>query len=340
MPAEKPPDPGPAPSPAERLRLARRQAVSGEVARVQARAGTVPLVTPQVDGVDLVAWAAANVALIERELHASGGLRLRGFRLPDVAAFEAFARAASGGRELLEYTYRSTPRTRLEGRVYTSTEYPPSQAIPLHNENAYSRDWPARLFFWCVQPAVRGGATPVADSRRVYQRIDPAVRERFSERGVLYVRNYGGLDLPWQEVFQTEDRGEVERFCGGAGIECEWSEEGLRTRQRCQGVARHPVTGELVWFNQAHLFHVSALEPQTRASLLELLPEERLPRHAYYGDGSPIEEQALEHVRAAYRETAVSEPWQAGELLVVDNLLMAHGREPYEGPRRVLVAMT
>ncbi len=241
---------------------------------------------------------------------------------------------------MVEYTYRSTPRTRLEGRVYTSTEYPPGQSIPLHNENAYARQWPTRICFWCVQPADQGGATPVADSRLVYRRLDPELRERFAAREVLYVRNYGGLDLSWQDVFQTRERAEVESFCRAAGITCEWSADGLRTRQRCQAVARHPRTGEMVWFNQAHLFHVSALDAPTRASILELLPEERFPRHAYYGDGAPIEEQALEHVRAVYREAAVSEPWQAGDLLLLDNMLMAHGREPYSGPRRVLVGMT
>ena len=163
----------------------------------------------------------------------------------------------------------------------------------------------------------------------------------FAERGVMYVRNYGsGVHLPWEVVFQTKERSEVERFCQEQGIAFEWKPDGgLRTRQVCQGVAVHPHTGETLWFNQAHLFHVSSLGASARQSLQELFREEELPRHAHFGDGSTIPEEVLEQVREAFRAECIEYPWQRGDVLLVDNMLVAHGRSPYSGPRRVLVAM-
>lgn len=297
------------------------------------------LAEPAIEGVDLLQWADASRDSIDRALLDNGGILFRGFSLASLDAFEDFVRRTSG--EPMTYTYRSTPRMEVSGKVYTSTEYPAHQWIPMHNEMSYSTRWPMRIGFYCALPAARGGETPIADSRRVYERIEPRVRDRFAAEGVLYVRNYGqGLDVSWQEVFQTSDPTEVEAFCREAGIECEWRGDGrLRTRQVCQGVTRHPLTGELVWFNQAHLFHVTSLDPKVREQLLAGVAIEDLPRNTYYGNGSPIADEDLEAIRRVYREEQVVFPWQQGDLLLLDNVLTAHGRAPFEGPRRILVAM-
>lgn len=298
------------------------------------------LVQPALEGVSLGGWLEGHGEEVERHLRERAGVLFRGFSVRSEADFEAVARSLSGS--LIEYTYRSTPRSQVHGRVYTSTEYPADQSIPLHNEMAYSRSWPMKIWFFCALPADQEGETPIADSRRVYELIDPAVRERFESRGVLYVRNYGGgLDLSWEDVFQTSDRGEVERFCRDARIELEWKPDGgLRTRQVCQATAIHPVTGEPVWFNQAHLFHVSSLDPAARESLLEEFGEAGLPRNTYYGDGTPLEEEALQHVREVYERTTQVFPWNRGDILLLDNMLAAHGRRPYAGRRRLLAVMS
>lgn len=277
--------------------------------------------------------------VVERELLGAGGILFRGFAFDGERGFEDFAR--SFGHELLTYDYASTPRTQLNGRVYTSTEYPAHQIIPLHNEQSYSLNWPMKIWFHCVQAAQVGGETPIADSRLVYQRIDPQVRQRFAEKRLMYVRNYGnGLDLTWQQAFSTEDKAEVERFCRLGDIDFEWKDDGeLRTRQVCQAVARHPVTDEWLWFNQAHLFHVSNLAPQVRETLISIVGEEHLPRNVYYGDGSPIELEALAHIREVLQGAQVAFPWQAGDVLMLDNMLVAHGRSAFQGARKVVVAM-
>ncbi|WP_416195175.1 TauD/TfdA family dioxygenase [Pseudomonas sp. MH9.3] len=276
---------------------------------------------------------------LDASLRTVGGVLFRGFTVATPIDFKRFA--ASFGAPLASYEFGSTPRSKVFAGVYSSTEYPAHQFIPLHNEQAYTRPWPSRIWFHCIKASDTGGETPICDSRLIYQRMPAEIRELFASRELLYVRNYSGaLDLPWQQVFNTEDRAQVERYCQDNGIEWEWKTDGeLRTRQRCPAVLQHPETGEWVWFNQAHLFHVSAIEPAVRASLLAAVGEENLPRHVYFGDGSPIADALLDSVRAVYDQTAVSFPWQAGDILMLDNRLVAHGRNPYTGDRKVIVAM-
>lgn len=300
----------------------------------------LPLVVqPAVNGVNLIAWVTNNREFIETHLLEHGAILFRNFDVHEVAEFERFIGAISG--RLLDYSYRSTPRRQVSGKIYTSTEYPASQSIPLHNENAYSRNWPMKIWFFCIRPAEGGGETPIADSRRVYERIGSKIKERFVGKKLVYVRNYGsGLDLPWQNVFQTTDKSEVEEYCRIVGMEFEWiDEDRLRTRQLCQAVATHPRTGERVWFNQAHLFHVSRLAVEVRGSLLSTLKEEDLPRNVYYGDGSPIEASVLDEICEKYEQEAITFPWQQGDILMLDNMLTAHGRRPFVGQRKVVVGM-
>jgi alpha-ketoglutarate-dependent taurine dioxygenase len=291
-------------------------------------------------GLDLAQWAGENREWIEASLLRHGGLLFRGFPVSAAADLQRFIAAVSG--DLLEYRYRSTPRTEIAGRIYSSTEYPADQEIPLHNENSYSQGWPLKIFFFCEQPATTGGMTPIADSARVYERISPAVRDRFREKRVMYVRNYGGgADLPWQEVFQTRESAAVDAFCRDHGISVEWLPGGrLRTRQVCQVVVRHPKSGRMLWFNQAHLFHVSSFEPEVREAMLEVFGPDELPRNAFYGDGSPLEEAALAEIRQIYREEQVTFVWEQADVLLLDNMAVAHGRTPYTGPRKIRVGMT
>ena len=302
--------------------------------------GLPVLMEPTVSGVDLESWLGANRETVEHVLFRHGGVLLRGFEVLSIAAFERMIEGAFGG--LLEYTNRSTPRTQVSGKVYTSTEFPANRTIPQHNEMSYTAEWPLKIAFLCVQTAACGGETPIADSRRVFERIAPEIRARFERLGVMYVRNYGfGIDLPWNEAFGTTNKSELEQILDRSGIQYEWiSPKRLRTRQVCQGTARHPHTNEMVWFNQAHLFHVSNLERELREQLLAAFREEDLPRNAYYGDGSPIESEVLDHIREAYQSETVDFPWNNGDLLLLDNMLASHGRNPFEGSRKVVVTMT
>jgi alpha-ketoglutarate-dependent taurine dioxygenase len=300
---------------------------------------SLPLVVrPLVEGLDLVTWALSHREFLNTHLWQHGGILFRDFYVSSAEVFEQFVVACSA--QLLEYRERSSPRTQVSENIYTSTDYPANQSIFLHNENSYQHTWPLKIFFFCLTPSAQGGETPIADCRRVLAHIDVKIRESFREKGWMLGRNFGnGLSLSWQSVFQTEDKSAVEAYCRPAGIETEWRGDQLRTRQVRPAIAQHPRTGELTWFNHAAFFHVSTLEPTTREGLLAGLDEEELPTNTYYGDGSRIEPSVLEEIREAYLRETISFTWQKGDILMLDNMLVAHGRRPYSGPRRILVAM-
>ncbi len=300
----------------------------------------LPLVIrPGAPEVDLAEWFRTNREPIETQLTTYGAILFRGFGIDTVEKFDHTARVLTP--DLLQYKERSTPRSQVKGEVYSSTEYPAEHSIPQHNENAYSHVWPQKLWLGCIIPATTGGETPLADSRLVYNLIPAEIRQEFETKRVMYVRNYGeGLDLSWQTVFQTSDPAEVETYCRRAKIGFEWLGNGrLRTRQVRQAVVKHPKTGEIVWFNQAHLFHVTNLPASVREVLESSFAPDELPRHAFFGDGTPIDPAALEIIRQAFDQVTVAFPWERGDLELVDNLLVSHGRRPYTGERKVIVAM-
>lgn len=317
---------------------------SPDLADLRIEPGLPVVVSPRADADMTLADATPLLQRIVAEsLERAGGVRFTGFRVESIEAFQRFA--ASFGDPLIGYEFASTPRSQVEGAVYTSTEYPPHRSIPLHNEQSYTREWPMRIWFHCALAARSGGATPIADSRAVYRALSPALVERFAKRELLYVRNFGqGLDLPWQNAFGTEDPREVERICAARGIACAWrdSEDGerlLRTEERCQAVARHPRTGDMVWFNQANLFHLSTLDEDMQEALVDAVGLENVPRNVFYGDGAPLEADALAEIRTVLDDERITFPWLTGDVLMLDNMLSAHARDPFEGPRKVVVAM-
>jgi alpha-ketoglutarate-dependent taurine dioxygenase len=305
----------------------------------QTSGGTrVRVLEARQQGTDPREWGLTAREMLTAILRDTGVVLLRGFRPLADEEFHAFVADVLGPP--LEYRERSSPRTRVTGHVYTSTEYPAHQPIFLHNENSYANVWPTKIAFYGAVAADTGGATPIADVRAVYRQIPADVRDRFAGTGVLYVRHFTqNVGLSWQDVFQTADRADVEAYCAAHGYTCEWLADGLRTSRRGQAVARHPVTGDIVWFNHAAFFHLSTLESDVRAGLLAQFGESRLPNQTYYGDGRPIEPHVLDLIRDAYRDHQISWPWRAGDLLLLDNMLVAHGREPFTGTRRVLVGM-
>jgi alpha-ketoglutarate-dependent taurine dioxygenase len=283
-------------------------------------------------------WVAGHLALVRELLAESGAVRLRGMRLT-AQTFGAMVSAVAGA-PLAEYVNRSTPRSRVSGKVFTSTEYPRDQAIPMHSEQSYTRAWPLVLGFWCVHPAASGGETPLAPTDRVLRALPAELVERYEAHGVRYERWYQPhLDLPWQSVFQADSPAEVDRICAAAGIETQWHDGGvLHTRQVAQATTVCPASGRRAWFNQAHLFHVAALPAAARQALRATVGD-RLPRHAQLGDGQPIPDRDIEMIQAAFASAAWHEPWCGGDVLLVDNIAVAHGRRPFTGDREVLVAM-
>jgi len=282
------------------------------------------------------------VALANELLPQRGAVLFRGAAAASAADFHDIVNCF--GAPFTEYLHGNSPRTAVHEGVWTSTEYPAEYDISMHNELSQSAIWPDRLFFCCLVAAKTGGETPVSDGRAMVADLDPVVRERFESRGVAYLQSmHGGLGLgrSWMETYETDDRDKVEELLRGAGVQFTWTEDAdLRIRQVRPATRTHPLTGEEVWFNQAEQWHVSSLPGDQGKELLAMVEsDEELPLHATFGDGSPISSADLDHVRAVAKQNECAIPWQAGDVLMIDNMLVMHGRRAFTGARQILVAM-
>jgi alpha-ketoglutarate-dependent taurine dioxygenase len=296
------------------------------------------IVRPDKANVNLIELSSQYRGILRRKLLRHGGLLFRGFPEVTLDTFHDLIRSVSG--QPLQYRERSSPRHEVGNNIYTSTDYPARQSIFLHNEQSYNITWPLRIFFHCVIAAPAGGATPLADCRRVYRRISGGTLQKLAEAGYCYARHFdGGLGLTWEEAFQTDQRSVVEEYCLANDIRFSWESDGtLSTRQFRPVIVRHPETGEEVWFNHLTFFNVATLGQATVEALL-FLGRDQIPNNTYYADGTDIEPEVMEELQDAYRAEKVSFVWHEGDILMLDNMLVAHGRESFTPPREVVVGM-
>ncbi|CAM5709662.1 TauD/TfdA family dioxygenase [Streptomyces viridifaciens] len=266
-------------------------------------------------------------------------LVFRGFGVPPEAVEPVLDRLLPNR---LPYVHGNSPRTRVRGNLYTSTEYPQRFTISMHNELNYARSWPSRLAFYCQTAAERGGATPVLDGALWLASLDDEVREAFAD-GIRYVQNLHdgyGLGKSWQDTFETDDRAVVEEFLSRSEAEWEWGPDGIRVSQLRRATTTHPVTGTEVWFNQADQWHPAGLGDDTAAELYQILEPSEFPQYVTLADGTPIPDEYILQIRDRGLEHAIDVDWYPGDFLLIDNVLTAHGRRPFEGSRRILVAMS
>ncbi|MBD2385751.1 non-ribosomal peptide synthetase [Cylindrospermum sp. FACHB-282] len=296
------------------------------------------VIQPDVEAIDFAEWAKNNREFIETQLLQHGAILFRGFPVNSAAEFEGFAQ---GICPELFGEYGDLPRAGVSGKIYGSTPYPADKAILFHNESSHLHQWPLKIWFYCVQPSQVGGETPIIDCRKAYKLLQPELGEKLQQKQLMYVRNYtNSLDVSWQNFFHTKDKAVVESYCRQFEIDFEWYDSNcLVTRQIRPALITHPKTGDWVFFNQIQLHHIAYLDGETRDSLLSLFGDERLPRNVYYGDGSPIEDSVISQINQVYQQSQTSFCWQKGDILMLDNMLVAHGRNPYEGQRKIVVAM-
>jgi alpha-ketoglutarate-dependent taurine dioxygenase len=229
----------------------------------------------------------------------------------------------------------------VAGNIFTSTEYPPDQTIFFHNENSHCTTWPAQIFFFCETSPQERGETPIVDCRRIFQNISQKTRNSF-KNGIKYVRNFGpGIGFPWQKVFSVNSRADLEQYCRDNEMEVHWKDDKRLTISYVRSaVSKHPKTHDLLWFNHGMLFHPSTLPEQMRKMFGSFLREEDFPYYTCYADGSPFESAVIDEIRNAYLKECSKFLWRRGDVLMGDNMLIAHGREPFAGPRKIRVGMT
>jgi alpha-ketoglutarate-dependent taurine dioxygenase len=305
---------------------------------VDLQPGKPPMLRAAVTG-DAPSWAAERRDALRAVVAEHGSVLVRGLGLRDAAKIGAvFQRLATG--LMTEKEAFASRRTYSDG-VYSSSKWPPNQPMCMHHELSYTLQFPGLMLFACLSAPTDGGATAVADSPTVLAALPTELIERFEREGWLLTRNYNEeIGASVAEAFGTDDRGAVERYCRANAIGFEWQPDGgLRTRQRRSAVVDHPLTGQRCWFNQIAFLNERTIDPEVREYLVDVFGADGLPFNTQFGNGDPIGEDVVQLLNETYEAHTMREPWQAGDLMLVDNVRTAHSREPYEGPREVLAAM-
>lgn len=327
---------------ASRFKRAERKAINlSDLRAVEERASTAGrphVYEARESGIDALAWIGENRDAIAEKRRVHGAVLLRGLQLDAIATFDRVLQVMC---DRVIAGYGDLPEEKGTDRIYGSTPYPNDRRILFHSESSHMASWPLHQFFACVTASPTGGETPIVDVRRIHDALDDALRERFRSQGLSYIRHFiPGLDVPWQAFFKTTSTAEVEAICARNGAQCAWKHDGiLMVRQPSHAVARHPVTGAWSFFNQIMLHHSYFLLEEERAALVSLYGEDNLPRMVTYGDGSQIGDDVLAMLLGLYEEHQVAFPWQSGDLLLLDNMSVAHARNPFSGPRKIIVGM-
>src|SRR5216684_7775077 len=304
---------------------------------VDLRPGKPPMLRVETTG-DAPRWAAEHRDALGAAVAEHGSLLIRGLRLRDAAETGAVFRRLGS---LMSEKEAFAPRRRYSDGVYSSSKWPPNQAMCMHHELSYTLDFPGLMLFACLVAPADAGATPVADSPTVLRELPAELVERFERAGWLLVRNYNNeIGASIAEAFGTDDRRAVETYCRTNAIKFEWQPDGgLRTRQRRSAVVHHPPTGQQCWFNQIAFLNEWTMDPEVREYLVDICGADGLPFNTRFGNGDPIGADIVQTINETYQAHTVCERWEAGELLLVDNIRTAHARESFEGPREVVVAM-
>ncbi|MFD9303476.1 TauD/TfdA family dioxygenase [Streptomyces sp. NPDC060048] len=315
-------------------------ASSAPVLRADLHPGTPPVLhVPTPAPADVPAWAAEHRHTLRDLVTEHGALLVRGLGLCDTGQVGAvFDRLTP---VLMTDTEAFAPRQSHAPGVYSSAAWPANQPMCMHHELSYTHRPPGLLLLACLTAPTTGGATALADSAAVLDALPPELVQRFEQEGWLLTRTYNDdIGASWTEVFGTDDRAAVESYCRANAIEYAWQHDGgLRTSQRRPAVVRHPATGRRCWFNQIAFLNEWTLAPEVREYLVDVYGPDALPFNTRFGDGDPIGEDVVQLINTVYDEHTVREPWQSGDLMLIDNIRTAHSREPFEPPREVLVAM-
>jgi hypothetical protein len=298
-------------------------------------------------------WFQANRRVLDCLLGHYGAVLLRDF---PVTCAERFSELMAHYEEhRFGYLAGAVPRSAVTKGVYESTRLPPERKLPLHQEMAYNPDFPRKIAFHCEIAPDAGGETALCDMGDVYNEIPPELRQLFEASGVEYVRNFrdesntpaiarqffSSYHRSWQEAFDTNDRPSAEAVCREMGFVYEWEEDGsLTVRRLGPAVLTHSASGRKVWFNQVCAQHSNAITLGELHPMMQRYYGTRpaRPYEIRFGNGVLIDFETIAPIYEVLDKFETSFPWHAGDVMLLDNVLMAHGRNPYKGSRKLNVA--
>ncbi|MEU9502437.1 TauD/TfdA family dioxygenase [Streptomyces sp. NPDC048196] len=280
-------------------------------------------------------WITERRAELDELVLRHGAVLVRGLGIPDAAALqrvgERITTRAAPEREAF------ARRRQLGADAVSSLEWPADQPMCMHHELSYALEFPRTLVIGCFSAPERGGVTGVADAQQVLAELPAPLVERFEREGWKLSRSYNNLlGLSWQEAFGVADRTAAEQYCRANKIITEWQPDGrLRTHQRRSAVIHHPVTGARCWFNQIGFLSEWNLDPAVREFMVGQFGPEGLPFTTAFGGGEPLDPETAAIIGEVYEAATLREPWQSGDLFLIDNIRMAHSREPFTGEREL-----
>jgi alpha-ketoglutarate-dependent taurine dioxygenase len=285
-------------------------------------------------------WSGEHKLALRAIVARHGCLLIRGLGLRDASEVGAVFRRL--GANLMTEREAFASREMHADGTHASSTWPPNQQMCMHHELSYAFEFPGLMLFACLTPSTSGGATGVADAAAVLEALPEALVRQFEEHVWLLTRNYNDeIGVSFADAFGTDDRSDIERYCRNNGIDFEWQPDGgLRTRQRRRAVVRHPQTGHRCWFNQIAFLNEWTLDPEVREFLVDVYGADGLPFNTRLGNGDAIGRDVVQAISEVYEANTAREPWQPGDLMLVDNIRTAHGREPFEGARKILVALS
>jgi len=295
-------------------------------------------------------WSRDRRDLLDRLILQYGGIVLRGFPIESAGEFNRFANLFP----IYENGYAGgmAPRRHVTGDVLESTYLTEGFKLSLHSEMAYMKRFPPRVAFFCQHAARVGGETIIGSLAELTRRIPAELRAKIERHKVRVVRNYAPCgssrdretledtnQIGWDEAFQTESREEVERLCEVLGIEPLWNEDGgLTLFDLVEPFTVHPVTGQRVYRSSLHT-DITSERQGMGATRERLIASQEHPSGSYLETGEKLARDEAEIIHRIQEEIEISWKWRDGDLMILDNLQVAHGRNPYSGPRQVHVAL-
>lgn len=297
---------------------------------------------------DFIDWVREHRPLLDALILEHGGIVLRDFPIATAAQFDTFVGlfpVFDGG-----YVAGMSPRGKVTGNVLESTRLAENLKIILHSEMAYMKRYPPRIAFFCRQAATEGGATTIGSAREFIRRLPAGLMDRLERHQIHIVRNYAARSssngastvashelVGWNDAFFTDDAAEVEARCRDAGMEALWNGDGsLTLLDIAAPFTQHPVTGERFYRNNLHA---------NRGANGRWGNDEKLQRDArrssgqFLDTGEPLSAEEAAGIRSILEDIEISWRWRDGDVMLLDNLQMLHGREAFSGPREVLVAL-